>query len=388
MGGKPVDMDKRSNPIHLFVPKFRVEECLSEIEVTLRKGWTGLGFKTLEFEDAWKAFTGLPQAHFVNSATAALQIALDVAKETYGWLDGDEVVTTPLTFVSTNHVILHSRMAPVFADVDQYLCMDPNSLLERIGPRTRAVVFVGLGGNTGQLAEVARICKERGLLLVLDAAHMAGSLLDGSEPGALADVACYSFQAVKNLPTADSGMVCFRDPMLDKVARKYSWLGINKDTYARTNTGTYAWMYDVEYVGHKYNGNSVMAALGLVALRFLADDNQRRRQIATMYDELLEPLNAVRPVPVAPNCTSSRHLYQVVVEDRTHAIQTLQDHAIFPGVHYRDNTDYVMYAYAKGTCPNAQAYSSRLLSLPMHLHLKDQDVERVTKALKEYERAV
>ena len=96
----------------------------------------------------------MPHAHFLNSATAGLHLAVRLLKERHGWNDGDEIISTPLTFVSSNHAILYERLRPVFADVDEYLCLDPASVAERITPRTRAVIFVGLGGNTGRLDEV------------------------------------------------------------------------------------------------------------------------------------------------------------------------------------------------------------------------------------------
>ena len=134
------------------------------------KGWTGLGYKTGEFEEAWKNYTGLPHAHFVNSGTAGLHLALKLLKERGGWQEGDEVISTPLTFVSTNHVILYERLTPVFADVDEYLCLDPASVASRISARTRAVCFVGMGGNIGRYREVLEICRARGLALILDGA--------------------------------------------------------------------------------------------------------------------------------------------------------------------------------------------------------------------------
>lgn len=110
--------------IQLFQPTFRVEECLAQIRECLEVGWTGIGFKTNEFESAWKDYTGLPHAHFLNSATSGLHLALQLLKDKYGWEDGDEVITTPLTFVSTNHAILYSNLRPIFADVDEFLCLD------------------------------------------------------------------------------------------------------------------------------------------------------------------------------------------------------------------------------------------------------------------------
>ena len=367
-------------PIHLFVPTFRVEETLDEIRVCLEKGWTGLGFKTVEFEEAWKHYTGLAHAHFLNSATAGLHLAVRLLRRHDGWQDGDEIISTPLTFVSTNHVILYERLQPVFADVDKYLCLDPESVAARITPRTRAVLFVGMGGNTGRLDQIAELCRERKIRLIFDASHMAGTRWRGRHVGGESDVAVFSFQAVKNLPTADSGMICFADARLDNEVRKLTWLGIDKDTYARTvGIGAYKWHYDVESVGFKYHGNSIMAALGLVALKYVDQDNAYRRQVAAWYDALLG--DTIERVPVADNCESSRHLYQVLVDRRDEVMLALHADEVYPGVHYRDNTLYRMYAYAKGTCPRSFAASNRLISLPLHLRLSYADVCRVSESL-------
>lgn len=378
------------DPIHLFVPTFRIDESLAEIRECLEKGWTGLGFKTVAFEAAWSAYTGLPHSHFLNSASAGLHLAFRLLGEADGWQPGDEVITTPLTFVSTNHAILYEDLQPVFADVDEHLCLDPRSIAGRITPRTRAVCFVGLGGNAGRYTEVRELCRERGLRLVLDAAHMAGTWMGGPgdrHAGWDADATVFSFQAVKNLPTADSGMICFADPRLDAEVRKWTWLGINKDTYSRTlEGGTYKWLYDVEHVGFKYHGNSIMAGLGLVALKYLEEDNEHRRRLAAWYDEDLAGDQKIERVPMAAGITPSRHLYQVLVGDRDGArdevMVGMNRRGVFPGVHYRDNTLYRMYAYADGTCPRARRASERLISLPMHLRLGREEVRRVAAALR------
>ncbi|HEY2291013.1 MAG TPA: bifunctional GNAT family N-acetyltransferase/PLP-dependent aspartate aminotransferase family protein [Thermoanaerobaculia bacterium] len=371
-------------PIHLFVPTFRIDESLAEIRECLEKGWTGLGFKTVAFETAWREHTGLPHAHFLSSASAGLHLACKLLKEADGWQPGDEVITTPLTFVSTNHAILYEELRPVFADVDEYLCLDPRSVAARITPRTRAVCFVGLGGSSGRYEEIRDLCRARGLRLILDAAHMAGTRVHGRQAGWDADAAVFSFQAVKNLPTADSGMICFADPRLDEEVRKWTWLGINKDTYARTlQGGTYKWLYDVEHVGYKYHGNSIMAALGLVAIRYLEEDNEHRRRLAAWYDEDLATAPGVETVPMREGTTPSRHLYQVLVDDRDEVMAGMNRRNVFPGVHYRDNTLYRMYAYGDGTCPAARRASERLISLPMHLRLGREEVRRVAAALRD-----
>jgi dTDP-4-amino-4,6-dideoxygalactose transaminase len=278
--------------VQLFVPHFRIEECLKEIKICLEKGWTGLGFKTVEFEEAWKEYTHLTHAHFLSSNTAGLHLALEVFKRRYNWSEEDEILTTSLTFISTNHAILQANLKPIFVDTDEYLCIDPQKIDAHITPKTKAVMFVGIGGNTGQLEKVIEICKKRNLKIILDAAHMSGTRHRGIHVGSNVDVTIFSFQAVKNLATADSGMICFAKKEDDELARKMSWLGINKDTYARTTVqGSYKWMYDVEEVGYKYNGNSIMAAIGLVQLKYLDQDNSYRRQLAHWYREGLSSNN-------------------------------------------------------------------------------------------------
>lgn len=373
-------------PIHLFVPKYRVDECLAEIRQCLEKGWTGLGFKTIEFEEAFKAYTKFPHAHFVASATAGLHLAVRILKERERWRDGDEVITTPLTFVSTNHVLLHERLEPVFADVDEHLCLDPESVASRITPRTRAVMFVGLGGNPGRLKAVLELCRSRKLLLILDAAHMMGSRVDGMQAGHGADATVFSFHAVKNLPTADGGMVCFPDPESDRNVRKWSWLGISQDTYARTvgSAKKYRWRYEVEHVGFKYHGNSVMAALGLVSLRYLEEDNQYRRRLCATYETLLAGCPGISTIPVSAGSESSRHLFQVLAANRDELMTYLNENQVFPGVHYRDNSEYPMYSGEAASCPTARAASDRIISLPLHLQLNEADLAQVTGTIRDF----
>lgn len=243
-------------------------------------------------------------------------------------------------------------------------------------------MFVGMGGNTGRLEEIVGLCRRYNLRLILDAAHMSGTRLRGAHVGQEADVSVFSFQAVKNLPTADSGMICFRESALDTGVRKWTWLGIDKDTFSRTVAGgTYKWYYDVVHEGFKYHGNSVMAAFALVSLKYLDQDNAYRRQIAAWYDERLQDQSKIQRVPMAPGCLCSRHLYQVFVAKRDEVMLALNDEKIYPGVHYRDNTIYKMYSYANGSCPHSMEASERIISLPMHLRLTYHDVQRVCDAL-------
>jgi len=372
--------------IQLFVPTFEVEECLSEIQECLVKGWTGLGFKTVQFEEEWKKYTGLPNAHFLNSATAGLYLAFDILKNEYNWKEGDEVITTPITFVSSNHAIILSGLKAIFADVDDTLCLNPKDAEKRITSKTKAILYVGMGGNAGYYDQVVALCEKYGLKLILDAAHMSGTRVNGIIPGKEAEVVIYSFQAVKNLPTADSGMICFKRDDFDAIARKKTWLGINKDTYARTNFGgNYKWKYDVEYVGHKYHGNSIMAAIGLAQLRYLERDNSYRRQIAKWYTQGFTPyIDKIKLIKVPDFCESSYHLFQIIVEDRDGLMTFLNEHEIYPGVHYIDNTRYRMYPYAKDSCTYASYVSDHVISLPMHLRLTYEDVQHVVEKVVDF----
>jgi len=179
-------------------------------------------------------------------------------------------------------------------------------------------------------------------------------------------------------------MICFQDSELDREARKWSWMGINKDTFTRTaGSGPYKWKYDVEHPGFKYHGNAIMASLGLVGLRYLDRDNAYRRQLACWYDDALAGIPSVTRIPQREEVLNSRHLYQILVAGRDEVMRQLNERAIYPGVHYADNTAYRMYEYAAGKCPRAADASARVISLPMHLGLSEEDVRRVAAALGE-----
>lgn len=366
--------------IQVLKPKFHIDECLAQVRECLEKGWTGSGFKTVEFEQKWKEYTGHRNACYLNSNTSGLHLAVNILKRKYGWQDGDEIITTPITFVSTNHAILYENLHATFADVDEYLCLDPVDVEKKLTDKTRAVIFVGYGGRVGQLDKIIALCKQHGLHLILDAAHMSGTRVGGVTPGTWdgVDVTVYSYQAVKNLPTGDSGMICFADDELDALCRKLSWMGINKDTYARSSSeGTYKWNYGVDYLGYKYNGNAIMAGIALAQLPYLDEENARRREIAAMYDKVFEnnPNIQIIKAPYREEC--SFHLYEIAVPDREALLSELAKNDIYGGVHYRDNTEFSMYTYAQGTCPKAHEISQHLITMPLHMYLTDEDVAKI-----------
>jgi dTDP-4-amino-4,6-dideoxygalactose transaminase len=275
--------------------------------------------------------------------------------------------------VSTNHAILYENLTPVFADIDEFLCLDPKSVESRITEKTRAIIFFGFGGNAGKLDEIVSIAKKHNLRLILDAAHMAGTNYKGKHVGQAAGCTVFSFQAVKNLPTADSGMICFQDQDLDAQVRQMSWLGIDKDTFSRSSNltkGNYKWLYDVNQLGFKYHGNSIMAAIALVQLKYLDDDNARRKEISTYYENRLSNNKHVVLIPMSEGTDSCHHLFQIRVDaaHRNYLLEYLNSKQISPGVHYRVNTDYTMYSSWKGKCPKAEKVSEEILSFFANSH--------------------
>ena len=372
--------------IQVLKPKFHVEECLAAVRECLESGWTGIGFKTVQFEEAWKKYTGHKYACYLNSNTAGLHLAVRILKMNGGWNDGDEVITTPITFVSTNHAIMYENLQPVFADVDEYLCLDPVDVEKKITEKTRAVMFVGFGGRVGQLDRILEICKKHDLRLILDAAHMSGTRVNGVCPGTWdgVDVAVYSYQAVKNLATGDSGCICWAEEGPAKLTKVLAWCGIDRDTYERSDKNAYAWKYEVDHIGYKYNGNAVMAAIALAELPYLDEENERRREIVKMYDEGFRsnPKITVIPAPHAGEC--AYHLYELAVPDREDLLTKLSGIGINCGVHYRDNTEYSVYAFGQGTCPKAHEISRHLITMPLHLWLSDEDVKAIIDGVNRY----
>lgn len=371
--------------IKLFQPNFEIDECLQEIRDCMEKGWTGVGYKTIQFEDDWKESMGYSHALFLNSATAGLNLAVKVLGEKYKWNEKTEIISTPLTFVSTNHAIIRNGYKCIFADVDDTFCLSVSSVERTITKNTRAVMYVGYGGCAGNFCEIQELCKKYGLVLIVDASHMAGTRVNNKSKFD-ADAVIFSFHAVKNLPTGDSGMLCMKEGKLDEKARIMSWLGIDKNTYIRINGDEYSWKYNVEYVGNKYNGNSIMASIGIVQLKYLERDNTKRRSIAEWYNEEFRFIGLNRKIKlqkIPQECLPSRHLFPILVENRNEVIGYLGRKGIQTGVHYQINTDYPMYACETGTCKHAEWISRHEISLPMHVFLNERDIRYIARVLNE-----
>jgi len=363
----------------LFRPRI-TEKAIAAVGDVLRSGWIGLGPKTAEFEAAFADMVGAKYAVAVNSATAGLHLAMVLA----GVGPGDEVITTPLTFVSTNHVILYQGATPVFADVNPETAnIDPDSVRGLIGDRTRAIICVHYGGYPCELDALYDIAAQHRLTLIEDAAHACGSIYR-LRPIGCWGLAVFSFHAVKNLPVGDGGMITVQNEADYRRLKRLRWLGIDKDTYSRTvnDVGKYAWEYDVPEVGYKYHMNDIAAAIGLAMMAQLPVDNGRRRAIARMYDAGLRHADIIRKPPLSDGETiSAQHLYAIQVRRRDALIAHLKARDIAPGVHYMPNNWFPMYRGCRGPTPQADALGHTLLSLPMHVLLTDDEVQGIIEAI-------
>lgn len=364
--------------IQLFKPKLTSDAILSVLNV-LQSGWIGLGPKVEEFEKKFAKFVGANYAVATNNCTSALHLALIIS----GVTEGDEVITTPLTFVSTNHVILYQKAIPVFADVDpRTCCIDPDSIERLITPKTKAIICVHFGGMPCDLNRIYNIAVKHNLKVIQDAAHACESVYEGDRIG-FYGTSCFSFHAVKNLPIGDGGMITVHDEADYQRLKKLVWLGIDKSTYERSkgDSGrTYAWQYDCPEVGYKYHMNDIAAALGIEQLKTVEEDNNQRRGIVAMYISKLHSKDIIEyPKIYGPDHTtrSSCHLAVLQVNRRDQLIDHLKSNDIAPGVHYRLNTRYPMYQKCKADIKNALTVEDRLISLPLHLDLTYGDVDKI-----------
>lgn len=363
--------------IPVFRPSFGEEE-LEALREPFRTGWIGLGPKTKEFEERFAEFIGTRFAVALNSGTAALHLALKVLE-----IEGMEVITTPMTFISTNHAILYNKGIPVFTDIEpDTLNIDPTEIRKSITSKTMAILVMHYGGHACDMDPILRIAKERNLRVVEDAAHGCGGEYRGQKLGSLGDLACFSFHAVKNLSTGEGGMITTDDPELYGRLMKLRWMGISKDTWAREEKDKkYSWYYEVEEIGFKYHMNDIAAAIGIVQLGKLDKMNQRRKEISERYNQGLKDLDWLETPIVKPYASPSHHNYVIKTEKRDRLNLYLQEKGISTGVHYIPNNHYQMYRGCKGKTPVADSVWKRVLTLPLFPDLKDEEVDLIVREI-------
>lgn len=362
--------------IKLFHPYIPEEFC-DELKTVLQSGWIGQGSVTERFEKEFAEYVGAKYAVMTNSSTSALNLAVEVSD----LKEGDEVLTTPITFVSTNHAILNSGATPVFVDVDyDSLNIDLDKAEAAITPKTRAIMAVHYSGNPVDIYKLYALAKKYNLKVIEDAAHACGTTYDGKNIGSFG-LTCFSFQAVKNLPVGDGGMIVTNDEEQYNYIRSLMWMGIDRTTYDRSKA-PYKWEYDVPKVGYKYHSNDIMACLGIQGLKYLDEWNNHRAELVNVYKENLEHVERLRPTP---NSVSSNHLFVIKVDNRDRVHDSLLEKGIETGVHYKPNHHYSMYRLPREVpfLISADLAYSRILSLPLHTRLTKDDVVYVCETLKE-----
>ena len=365
--------------IPVFRPSFGQEE-LDALREPFESGWIGLGPKTEEFETAFAEYVGAEHAVAVNSATAALHLALVAS----GIGPGDEVLVPTVTFISTALAVSYCGATPVFVDVTaDTLNISVFDMVRKATDRTRAVIPVHYGGHPCAMEAIWLAARQHGLKVIEDAAHACGSQYRGSLIGGLKSKAtCFSFHAVKNLATGDGGMVTTNDEKLANRLRRLRWCGIDKSTWDRTaRAQTYGWYYEVHEIGYKCHMNDIAAAIGLVQLGKLEAANERRRQIVARYNEAFEGVGwIVRPVE-ARHVKSSCHNYVIKTARRNDLHVYLKRHGIATGVHYMPLHLQPCYYKWHVELPVAEAVWTKLLTLPVYPDLTDEEhyyiVERV-----------
>lgn len=370
--------------IPIFRPSMSEKEVKAVGEV-LKSGWIGLGPKTEELEKKFSNYIGVKKALGMNSGTTALQVSL----ATLPIEEGDEVITSPLTFVSTAHIILHQGAKPVFADIQpDVLNIDPKDIERKISERTKAIIPVHFGGHPCDMNEILELAAKHNLYVIEDAAHACGAEYKGRKAGSFGDLGCFSFHAVKNLATGDGGMITTDREECHEKASKLRWLGIDKSTYERGEEEGYGWDYDVTHLGFKAHMNDITAAIGLIQFEKLERMNERRRELAERYDEAFEDLGWIKPLDKRDYVKSSQHNYVVKVlgADRNKLIAHLSRNKISAGVHYKPLYHHSFYQKIgiKSECPNAENIWKKIVTLPLYPDLSYQDQRRVIEKVKEF----
>jgi perosamine synthetase len=368
-----------------MIPVFRPSFGPAEIEAvgqTLASGWVGAGPKTAEFERRFAAYVGSGRAVALNSCTAALHLALEACR-----IKDREVITSPMTFVSTNHAILYNGGIPVFGDIDPgTLCLDPAKIEDLVTDKTKAVVVVHYGGQAYRLDLLEDICRRHDLILVEDCAHACGGSWRGRRLGTFGRFGCFSFHAVKNLATGDGGMVVTDDAEAAARLGRTRWMGIDRDTWSRSDQDRerYSWYYDVRELGFKYQMNDISAALGLVQLDRLEATNARRREICGRYVEAFAGVDWIK-TPVYPEGLESSACHNFVIQTpiRDDLNLRLKERGISTGVHYVPNNHYPMYRPFRGPTPVCDQVWKSLLTLPVFPDLTEAELEYVIATILE-----
>lgn len=378
-------MSDSSQPFIPFTrPSFN-QETIDAVSEVLRSGWVTSGPKLAEFEASLSIyFGGRPVRCFANG-TATMKIALQVAD--IG--EGDEVITTPISWVATSNVILSVGAKPVFVDIDPVTRnIDLNKVSAAITPKTRAIMPVYLAGLPVDMDQLYALAKQHNLRVIEDAAQAFGSQWQGKRIGSFGDLVSFSFQANKNLTTVEGGCLVLNNADEAKLAEKFRLQGLTRQGMDGM---------DVDVLGGKDNLTDVNAAIGLEQLKQLPAYQARRAALARQYFDVIRAElkaaaleNLKLELPVENFTESNWHMFQVVLPldqlntDRAQVMTELKDLGIGTGVHYPAITGFTLYknqGYKTSDTPIAERIGKSILTLPLFPAMADEDIGRIAKGL-------
>lgn len=372
--------------IRLFKPSLGQEE-LDNVRDAFSRSWIGLGPKVNEFEQEWAKYVGAKMAVGVNSATAALHLAL----KAFGFPRGKKVLVPSLTFSATASAVLYNELIPVFVDSDPVtLGMDLEDMRRKYDEDCVAVIPVHYAGHPVPMDELVPWAREKGIRVIEDCAHTTGSSYKGKNLGTWGDIGCFSFEEKKLMTTGDGGMMVTNHPELFEEVKAMRWVGIDKDNwktsqaYTQANKDAMHWFYEINVLGYKYNMNDLAASIGLAQLKRLPEMNARRSKIIRTYLEGLQQVQGVEPLlPYEPD----KYVYQmfgVRTVNRDDLMIHLKSRGIATGCHYTPLTLQPLFRPYAGNCPYIDKEHLRLITLPLHADLTGEEVRFVVNSIKEY----
>ena len=363
-----------------MIPVFRPYHNDKEIKYlkeVIDSGWWGLGPKTAEFEQKFAEYIGTKYAVALNSATAALHLALMCID-----VKNAEVISPAMTFVSTNHAILYNGGIPVFCDIEpENLNVTAENISKLITSKTKAIVVVHYGGYACDMDPIMELAKDHNLYVIEDCAHACGGRYKEKMLGTIGDFGSFSFQAVKNLSTGDGGMLITDNEEWAERLKKLRWVGISKGTFDRGAGNSYDWFYDVTELGYKYHMNDIAAAIGLAQLEKLEWMNDQRRYWSDRYREAFSAYTAIKCPPVKEYMLPACHNFVIKALNRDEIRQRLNENGIASGVHYYPNQLFEMYKKYYRELPVSERIWKELITLPLYPDMNEKEFKLIVNTI-------
>ncbi len=361
------------------------EKDIQAVMEVLQSDYLTTGPKVAEFEKKVADYVGAKYAVAVSNGTAALHISCLAA----GISEGDEVITTPITFAASSNCVLYCGGTPVFADIDEDTYnIDPVEIEKKITSRTKAIIPVHYTGRPCNMDEIAAIAKKHNLLVIEDAAHALGASYKNRMIGNISDLTCFSFHPVKPITTGEGGMVVTNDENLYKRLVLFRSHGITRENELMTeNQG--GWYYQQLELGYNYRITDISCALGISQMDKLPAFLAKRRGIAKRYEEAFQEIENIKTPAQSADCMSGWHLYmiQILDKDRKEVFDKLRDAGIGVNVHYIPVYKHPYYqncGYSDCCCPKAEMFYSRAISLPIFPELTEEQQQYVIDKVIEF----